>query len=229
VALALAVRALAPLLASVVAVPAGLYGVATAAGFALRTAGDGEPRTRRIHVLATPVHTDLVLPIVDDVADWRALVLTDAFPRDGEHRRRLAESGSHVGFGWGSRTFFLNVRRLEDIRPRFLVAAASDTAVMHVTVFGDLAASSDVRAVDLSEAGYRRLVAALADAFDPAAPLPGRSYHDADGFFSAAGTYSPFVTCNVWAGWMLADAGVDVGWWTPFAATLLASLPRRPD
>lgn len=217
--------ALAAILA-LVAAASGLYAVGTAAGAVLLAAGDAEPRTRRIYVFASPIHTDIVVPIADDVADWRPLLATDAFPGGPAERDLLADLGTHVGFGWGASAFFLNVYLLSDIRPRFVLDALWDDAVMHVTVFRDPDTSPAALPVDISEAGYRRLVDALRDSFDAGAPLPGESYFDADGFFAARGSYSPLITCNVWAGEMLAGAGVRVGIWTPFAGTLVGSLRR---
>lgn len=229
VALAATLRLVAATLAAtfaLAATAAGLYAAGTVVGAIVLTGDDGEPRTRRIYVIATPIHTDIVVPIADDVADWRPLLASGAFPGDADDRALLQDLGTHVGFGWGASAFFLNVRLLSDIRPRFVLDALWDDAVMHVTVFRHPETSPAFLPVDLSDAGYRRLVAALGASFDAEAPIPGESYFDADGFFRAPDTYSLLVTCNVWAGQMLRTAGASVGIWTPFAGTLVGTLRR---
>jgi hypothetical protein len=72
----------------------------------------------------------------------------------------------------------------------------------------------------LSEAEYRRLAGFIAATIRPG----GRSYpgYDAyDAFYDARGHYSAVATCNAWTGDALRFAGVRVGWWTPFPATVM--------
>lgn len=44
-------------------------------------------------------------------------------------------------------------------------------------------------------------------------------------YFLAGWAGSPIHTCNQWTGDMLADAGVPVGWWTPFAGSVMKWVP----
>ena len=50
------------------------------------------------------------------------------------------------------------------------------------------------------------------------------AYGDHDAFYPANGRYSLLQTCNVWTGSLLRDAGVKMGWWTPFAGNVLGHL-----
>ena len=46
-------------------------------------------------------------------------------------------------------------------------------------------------------------------------------YGPDDVFYDARGTYSAIGTCNEWTGRALRHAGVRVGAWTPFPATVM--------
>ena len=85
----------------------------------------------------------------------------------------------------------------------------------------------------LDRQAYGRLVAVVTERFitDDAGrtiPLLGRSYDDDDVFYEATGRYNAFRTSNQWTADALAEAGVRVGVWTPFAPGILWRF-RQPD
>jgi uncharacterized protein (TIGR02117 family) len=98
-------------------------------------------------------------------------------------------------------------------------ATGSDQTLVHVDHL--LRPWSDARPIRLSRAEYRALVQAVRGSFDlsRAQPLPG--YDVADVFYPARGRYDAIRTCNWWTAEMLAQAGVRVGAWTPFSATVM--------
>lgn len=96
---------------------------------------------------------------------------------------------------------------------------------MHVGYRSDPAGQRDCRAVPLSPADYRALQQRILARFAaPLTPLAGMAYGDHDAFYPANGRYSLLQTCNVWSGSLLRDAGVKMGWWTPFAGNVLGHL-----
>jgi hypothetical protein len=54
-----------------------------------------------IRVISNSVHTDIVFPIITDVVDWR-----ERFPLSQFNGR--TDQASHISFGWGNRTFYLD-------------------------------------------------------------------------------------------------------------------------
>lgn len=211
----------------------GLYVLATLLGAVLVTAPAPDPKPRTIYILSTPIHAEIVVPIVDDVADWRGLIATPAFAGDPAERDLLADVATHASIGWGAESFYRNVRRLSDIRPRYVLDGLWDESLVHVTMIGDPAAIPGIIPLTLTEAGYRRLIGELRAAFalndGVAIPVAGANYYANDGFFRGIGAYSPLVTCNEWVAARLRSAGVAVGRFTPFSQTLRFSLLRPPQ
>ena len=221
------------LLAGLPASLLGLYALAAAVGALWTSAPAAGPQTRTIYLSFTPIHTEIIVPLVDDVADWRPLVATDAFPGDTAERDLLADLATHAAFGWGAESFYLNVRHLSDIRLAYVLDGLWDESLVHVTLLRDPQKSAGIVPLGLTEAGYRGLVEELRAAFarpgGAEIPVPGESYYGEDGFFRGTGTYSPLTTCNEWVAARLRHAGVAVGRFTPFAQTLGFSLSPPPQ
>ncbi len=206
----------------------GLYAAMVAGGALLQSAGDGLPHTRVIQIYSSPVHADIILPVVDDVADWRHLAHVGGFRGSAADQAALAAGASHVAIGWGAESFYRNVRLLSDVRLRHLLDGIWDDSLLHVSYIGDPSSDPNVVNIALSEEGYRQLIADIQAEFtrkDAAeVALPGESYWTNDAFFEAEGSYHPLRTCNEWVGEKLRAAGVVVGRFTPFSQTLTISL-----
>ncbi|MEM8663432.1 MAG: DUF2459 domain-containing protein [Pseudomonadota bacterium] len=190
-------------------------------------------QSRTIYLLATPIHAEIVVPLVDDVADWRPLLATGAFAGDAADHHLLADISTHVAIGWGAQSFYFNVRTLSDIRLRFVLDGIWDDSAVHVTVLARPGEMAGLTRLELTERGYRQLITDLEQSFarvdGAVVPVVGESYFWSDGFFQGTGTYSPLMTCNEWVGERLRRAGVAVGLFTPFSQTLAFSLARTPQ
>ncbi|MEM8665818.1 MAG: DUF2459 domain-containing protein [Pseudomonadota bacterium] len=213
---------------AVIATLLGAYGAATFVGAIWRSPAAEGPLTRTIYVVATPIHAEIVVPIEDDVANWRPLLETGAFPGEAADHHLLDDISTHAAIGWGAQSFYFNVHTLSDIRLRYVLDGLWDDTAVHVTMLSRPQDIPGIIPLSLTESGYRQLVEDLEASFAKPAgevePVPGESYFWNDGFFEGAGTYSPVVTCNVWVGALLRRAGVSVGRFTPFTQTLLISL-----
>lgn len=169
-----------------------------------------------IYVESNGIHTGLVLPKVAAGVDWRPRV-----PAADLRDPRFA-AFDHVVFGWGERTFYLETPTWADVRPRVVLAAAigSDRTLMHVEHVPRPHSGEDIRAIVLRPAEYRALARYIAAGFGPPSDaIPG--YGPSDVFYEARGRYDGLRTCNAWTGAALAHAGVRVGAWTPFPATVM--------
>lgn len=191
---------------------AGLIGGAIPAG----AAGPRPPRGVTIWVESNGIHTGIVVPKVAAGVDWRPL----ARPEHLANPRYAAFD--HLAFGWGERTFYLETPTWADVKPATVLASAfgSDETLVHVDHVPRPRETADVRRVVLTPDQYRRLARHIGASIAPRA-RHHRGYGRYDAFYEGTGTYSALRTCNAWTGAALARAGVRVGAWTPFPATVM--------
>jgi len=183
----------------------------------------GEAPTRRILLLASPIHTDIAIPIdADTLADFG--FLRDAgLPIDNPNARWML-------FGWGSRAYYMATPELTDtsFAPLFK-ALTLDASVMHVEILGALDETHPaVSGVTVSQAGLDRMLAFIRATFADANGLPdhveGVHYGATDAFFEANGSFNALIGCNTWTAHALREAGLQTGWWSPLPQTLAWSL-----
>ncbi|MEQ8966990.1 MAG: DUF2459 domain-containing protein [Azospirillaceae bacterium] len=160
---------------------------------------DPGPPAHEIRVVRHGWHTGLVV-------DHAALAGTGLVPEVADF-----PDARFLEFGWGDRTFY---RAPTQTVPMALRAALTPTdAVLHVAPLGDGAVPGAV-AIDVSAVVFRRLAAALSDAFDrsPGGRAEALEPSTASGgrFYPAQGTFHVFNTCNTWVVRRLAMAGLDV-------------------
>lgn len=194
------------------------YGAAGAVGSVIpaNTGWHAAEAGVRVYVEDNGIHTGIVLP----AEGWGDLVRPEHF-RDARYARHRWRS-----FGWGDRAFYVQTPTWWDLRPITVIRAAmgSDATVMHVDAVPEPRVGAQVRAITLRPAEYARLIGFIRASFASGASRHG--YGDYDVFYPAHGRYSAIRTCNAWAGEALRHAGVRMGAWTPFSATVLRSLPR---
>ena len=195
---------------------AGLIGGAIPANPAWREPAAGV----RIFVESNGVHTALTVPKVAGGIDWRRLLRPDQL-RDP----RYAGYG-YASFGWGEAHFYRETPTWADVRPATVLRAGlgSDDVLVHVAHVPRPVPGSDVRAVVLTLAEYRRL-AGFIDASFAQRPAHDFGYAANDVFYTARGHYDAVHDCNAWTGDALRQAGVRVGAWTPFAGSVLRWFP----
>ncbi len=174
-------------------------------------AGDGVT----IWIEDNGVHTGIVMPKRAAGIDW-----TDDFPAADLPDPHYA-ANDHVAVGWGERNFFLGTPTWSDVRPITVLHAAfgSDETLLHVEHIPRPQVTSDVRAIVIRPDEYRRLATAIRASRATGAAI--RGYAGYDVFYPASGRYDAIRTCNAWTGNRLADAGVKIGWWTPFSASVM--------
>lgn len=194
------------------------------------------------YVISNEVHADWVLPIVNEIVDWR-----NCFP--ASHFAGDVSMAKYLVVGWGDRGFFVETERWSDLKvSTALNALWSNDTVLHVTQtdYSDWAALA-VK-VRISPVQYTALVqyvrATLADCRPTDATtedltellqkpvncqLVGARYSENDAFYHARGRYHVLNTCNSWVGNGLRQAGVRVGAWTQLPKTVYFYLPSLAD
>ena len=170
----------------------------------------------RIFVESNGVHTGIIVPKVAAGVDWRDVV------RAADLRDPRYAGYDHVSFGWGDKAFYLETPTWAEVKLRTVLAAAfgSNRTLIHVDHLPMPRAGDGARAIVVTPAQYRRLAAYIrASVRAGRARYPGYAGYDA--FYDANGRYDAVRTCNAWTGDALRYAGVRVGVWTPFPATVM--------
>ncbi len=216
--IALAARAVAlgVVLALAVFVLAGWAGSSIPRNSGWQEADDGI----QILVETNGVHTALILPLVTPEKDWRT-----TFPAADIAAAHYPYT--HVSVSWGEREVFLNTRTWADLSPMTVlrVIGAGGRGLLHIGHYIRPAPSEHARPLTLTRAEYRELVSAIEGSIPPKPLRSYPGYGAQDVFYDAPGRYTAANTCNQWTSNMLAEAGVEIGWWTPFAGGVMKWVP----
>lgn len=165
-----------------------------------------------IYILSNGVHTDIVVPIVSEVKDWRKEIQFD----QTESNDTLAK---FVAFGWGDKGFYLDTPEWSDLKASTALKAifGVSSSAMHTTFFKQLREGEDCKLILVSKENYQKLVNYISESFNnPENPewIEGHSYGKKDAFYEAKGSYSLFYTCNTWANCALKAANQKASLWT---------------
>ncbi|MCQ9635411.1 TIGR02117 family protein [Chryseobacterium sp. WG23] len=177
---------------------------------------DGEKKDISIYIYTNGVHTDIVMPVKNDLQDW-SLKIPFA------NLKSKKTDYNYIGIGWGDKGFYLDTPTWADLKFSTAVKAAfwlSDSA-MHCTYYTTMKEGDDCKMIMISRSQYEKLVRFVEDKFDRDQNgnfilIPTNAvYGDNDAFYDAKGTYSFLYTCNTWTNDALKVAGQKAALWTP--------------
>lgn len=210
-------------LAGVAAVVALLVAVGTLVPSPLfRSAEPAVAAGHRIVILANAIHTDIAVPLDDEVRGRFGFLWEDGLPSD--------ERARYLLFGWGSRAFYLETPSWADARWRPIATALTvDASVMHVELVGDVAdLTSAIGNYNLSDDDYRQLLSYIDTTFARSGGkpvlIPDAGYGQFDRFYEANGRFTAVLGCNTWTSGGLREAGLRTGLWNPLPFLLGVSL-----
>lgn len=168
------------------------------------------------------VHTDLIVPVAAAGTDWRALFGQQAFIAP-------VEAYDHIGFGWGSRDFYINTPTWADLDIATAVKSVLwDETVLHVEYLPRPVGAENCRSWRADPASYERITGFIRETLRLSGERPvqaARGYGARDAFFVANGQYTILETCNQWTGRALRLAGAPVAPWTPYSFLVTWNLP----
>ena len=178
-----------------------------------------------IFVFSGPVHSDIIVPVSNDVIDWREHFVADDFEANVDRR-------THLAIGWGDRGFFLETPTWNDLRASTAANAMflPSKTVMHVQYLFTPKENNECKAVKISAESYRELVDFIQQSFDEENGAKQKidssfSYGSNDAFYEARGSYHLFNTCNCWVGRGLRTSHIRAPIFTPLPRTVLMYLP----
>jgi len=175
-----------------------------------------------VFVVSNGVHTDLVLPVRNELYDWSKNIRF-------EHTKASDSSRKWVSFGWGDKGFYLETPSWADLKAStaFNAAFSLGTTAMHTEFHNRLKENDHCVAMRLHPDQYRKLVAFISGSFQKDStgrviPIHTRAvYGKHDAFYEALGAYSMLKTCNTWTNQALKAAGQKACLWTPWDKGIL--------
>ena len=205
----------------------GSYPLAAWIGSSIPTNRTVPPPSDGVQVLiaSNGVHTAIVVPIVNEDQDWRALFPTTDVADP-------AQPYTDMALSWGERTVFLETATWADLKLSTVAhivfggLVGGGDSVIHAERFVRPAPDDDFRPLLLSHAQYRALSAAIAHDFDPAGQRV-HGYGGNDTFYASRERYTALRTCNTWVGEKLRGVGVPMGAWTPLAGGVMKWVPPK--
>ena len=153
------------------------------------------PNDVTIYLLSNGVHTDVVVPVKNELTDWSQLVKF-------EHTDTKDSSYKYVGIGWGDKGFYLQTPEWKDLKASVALKAAFhlSTSAIHATFYNTVDTSFEKSAVlHISNEDYKSLVNYIKNSF--ISDEQGNSiqivsnndgYGNNDAFYEAKGSYSLF-------------------------------------
>ena len=167
-----------------------------------------------IYILSNGVHTDIVVPIKNEIKDWRKQI-------QFSQTKSKDSLMNFIAFGWGDKGFYLDTPEWSDLKVSTALKATFgvSSSAMHTTFFKQLKEGTDCKRILISKENYQKLVSYISESFnDPTNPewIEGHSYGKKDAFYEAKGSYSLFYTCNTWANSALKAANQKASLWTVY-------------
>ncbi|WP_027387773.1 TIGR02117 family protein [Chryseobacterium gregarium] len=177
---------------------------------------DGQKKEIPVYIYTNGVHTDIVMPVKNNLQDWSAKI-----PFDNTKSRET--DYNFVGIGWGDKGFYLDTPTWADLKfsTAFKAAFWLSESAMHCSYYRTMKEGDDCKMMMISREQYKKLVEFVEKKFDRDSKgnfilIPTNAvYGNNDAFYDAQGTYSFLDTCNTWTNNALKAAGQKAALWTP--------------
>lgn len=167
-----------------------------------------------VYLRSNGVHTDIVLPVKNDLKDWSAQL-------DSKKTKSGKSNFKYVSIGWGDKGFYLDTPTWGDltVKTAFNALFYLSSSAMHVTFLDQVKETGRCRKILISKTAYLEMIDFVEsgfqlDEFARYMHIPNVSYGKNDVFYEATGRYNLFYTCNTWTNNCLKAAGQKACLWT---------------
>lgn len=167
-----------------------------------------------IYILSNGVHTDIVVPVKNEIFDWTTKVSPELTLSKNNKLNYLA-------IGWGDKGFYLNTPTWADLKfsTAFKAATGLSSSAMHCTFYKEMKVNGKCKKIMISEEDYKVLIAKISESFqkqnEQFIPIITKAvYGKNDVFYEAIGSYNLFYTCNTWSNSILKKANQKAALWT---------------
>lgn len=174
------------------------------------------PEELSVYVMTNGVHTDIVVPLKNEVMDWTTLTRF-------ENTASKDSIFSYAAFGWGDKGFYLQTPEWSDLKLSVALSAMFHlgSTALHVDFLKTVRPDKNCKEIRISKAEYQKLVRYIKDTFryDKQGKViqiinTRGGYGPDDAFYEANGAYDLFNTCNTWANSALKACDQKACWWT---------------
>ncbi|VXC20015.1 Urease-associated protein [Flavobacterium sp. 9AF] len=167
-----------------------------------------------VYILSNGVHTDIVLPLKNEIKDWSTSI-------SYLHTKAQDSTRNLLAFGWGDKGFYLDTPTWADLKTSTAIKAVTgmSSSAMHLTFYKELKENENCKKIFISENDYQQLIAYIENSFALDAGqkiqrIGTHSYGKHDVFYEAKGSYNLFYTCNTWANQALKSGNQKAALWT---------------
>lgn len=175
-----------------------------------------DPKTVDIYLLTNGVHTDIVVPVKNDIYDWSTQIpMENTLSKNTDYK--------YLSVGWGDKGFYMDTPTWADLKFSTAVKAAFwlSNSAMHCTYYDTMKEGADCVKIPITTKQYENLIQYINAKFGHDADgkvkfiKTDAVYGQNDAFYDANGSYSFLYTCNSWANNALKAAGQKAALWSP--------------
>lgn len=178
-----------------------------------------------ICVSNTGIHTNIVVPVKNEIFDWQIYLKRDDF-----YNNDTEFPYKYLSFGWGDRAFYMTTPTLAQLNliTTFNALFLPTPSVMDVQWYQTFPNNIKNKCVRVSNTDYLILMKFINDSFQLDAEgkkiriSPGYSSHSS--FYEAKGSYSILRTCNSWTAEGLQKANVNTPLWAGLSSAIMLHL-----
>ena len=180
----------------------------------------------RIFLKSDGIHTDFILPMKNEIFDWRTKINKTLFDIE-------LEPDTMLEVGWGEQGFYFEIPTWADLTPRiaFKAMCVPSTSLFHVKAYNEFPESFKfLQTVYIDSIQYEKLVQYILKGFEQEngelIHIEGRSYTENDVFYRSPYKYHALNNCNVWVIKGLRHIGLRTALWSPIAHAIFRHLRR---
>lgn len=166
-----------------------------------------------IYLLSNEIHTDIVVPLKNEVFNWESFFNPDDFTE---------RPSEWIEIGWGDRQFYFEMPTWDKFTLSLALDAlfTRDPGIIHVNYLSAHPEFySSHRRIKISYGTYQKLVNEIQKRFKQhqgrPVLIPGKGYSSTDNFYESYGSFSLLRTCNVWTAEVLGEADLKRPIWSP--------------
>ncbi|MCG9973300.1 TIGR02117 family protein [Christiangramia crocea] len=168
----------------------------------------------KIYIVQNGSHTDIVVPIANEIINWKNLILPEHFPSS-------IANAKYYSFGWGDREFYRTTPYWEDLRFKtaFKALFLNTPSALHITQLSQIDSDKFIE-LNIEAEEYKRLSEYFLKHFElnddrSLTPL-NFHYSDNDVFYASKSSFHAFRTCNSWVNSAIKYSNLRACLWTPF-------------